>query len=250
MKRNFRKFTLIELLVVIAIIAILASMLMPALQQARERGRATSCVSNCKQIGNAIMLYVDANDAMIPQHSVTNPANGKVSWAAILWNNKLVPDHKLFYCPTSTRKNAPSEWTDYRVNKIASSNTYTEYIDFGMNRMITLAPTNKPPRVYKVTKVKSPSQTMIISECNLPGQKKGCSTVAQGWGTVSTSSVIGSVAIRHKGSSNFIYFDGHAAPMRNNCTIDPELYTATYNPYLAGMGLPIYSSSERFWCAF
>ena len=243
-------FTLIELLVVIAIIAILAAMLMPALQQARERGRATSCLSNCKQIGNAIMLYVDANDAMIPQHSVTNPANGKVSWAAILWNNKLVPDHKLFYCPTSTRKNAPSEWTDYRVNKIASSNTYTEYIDFGMNRMITLAPTNKPPRVYKVTKVKSASQTMIISECNLPGQKKGCSTVAQQWTTVSTSNTIGSVAIRHKGTGNFIYFDGHASPMRNNCTLDPELYTATYNPYMAGMGLPIYSSSERFWCAF
>ena len=243
-------FTLIELLVVIAIIAILASMLMPALQQARERGRAASCLSNCKQIGNAIMLYVDANDAMIPQHSVTNPAKGKVSWAAILWNNKLVPDEKLFYCPTSTRRGTPSAWTDYRVNKIASSNTYTEYIDFGMNRMITLAPTNKPPRVYKVTKVKSASQTMIISECNLPGQKKGCSTVAQGWNTVSTSNVIGSVAVRHKGSSNFIYFDGHAAPMRNNCTIDPDLYTATYNPYLAGMGLPIYSSSERFWCAF
>ena len=112
MKRNFRKFTLIELLVVIAIIAILASMLMPALQQARERGRAASCLSNCKQIGNAIMLYVDANDAMIPQHSVTNPANGKVSWGAILWNNKLVPNNKLFYCPTSTRVGTASDWTD------------------------------------------------------------------------------------------------------------------------------------------
>ena len=239
-------FTLIELLVVIAIIAILASMLMPALQQARERGRATSCLSNCKQIGNAIMLYVDANDAMIPQHSVNNAKGGKVSWGAILWNNKFVPDHKLFYCPTSTRPTAPSEWTDYRVNKIASSNTYTEYIDFGMNRMIALSASRK----YKITKVKSASQTMIISECNLPGQKKGCSMVAQAWGTVSTSNTIGSVAIRHKGTGNFIYFDGHASPMRNNCTLDPELYTATYNPYLAGMGLPIYSSSERFWCAF
>ena len=239
-------FTLVELLVVIGIIAVLAAMLMPALQQARERGRSTSCLSNCKQIGNALMMYVDSNDAVIPELSVKNAAGGKVSWAAHMWNLKYLPTEKLFYCPTSTRKGTPSEWTDYRVNKIASSGTYTEFIDFGMNRMVTLSASRK----YKVTKVKSASQTMIIGECALPGQKKGCSTLAQAWGTVNSSNGIGSVAVRHKGTVNFIYFDGHAGAMRNNCTVDPDMYTATLNPYLAGMGLPIYKSTERFWCAF
>ena len=144
------EFTLIELLVVIAIIAILAAMLMPALEMARAAASSASCLSNVRQISQAVHYYAMDNDGYaVPSGyrklSSSGPpppagwqAAGYPSWKGVnVWQYPflgqytgvqatdskpwgVVPEHGLWHCPEDTRSAVRSYSMPYRTRGVGS----------------------------------------------------------------------------------------------------------------------------------
>ena len=125
-------FTLIELLVVIAIIAILAAILFPVFARAREKARQTSCLSNIKQLGLGMLMYVQDYDERFPNgqaNAGTN--NGNIvhnGWAWMVdtnWRGQVpskrflrdivdpyIKNQQLWLCPSDTRT---ANWSSYNL---------------------------------------------------------------------------------------------------------------------------------------
>ncbi len=109
-------FTLIELLVVIAIIAILAAILFPVFAQAREKARQTSCLSNEKQLGLAVIQYSQDYDEVFPMGGVDRGFWMQGTWAK--YTEPYVKSLAVFHCPDDsdqqhigTNMLGPDDWS-------------------------------------------------------------------------------------------------------------------------------------------
>jgi prepilin-type N-terminal cleavage/methylation domain-containing protein/prepilin-type processing-associated H-X9-DG protein len=232
--RTSRAFTLIELLVVIAIIAILAAILFPVFAQAREKARQTSCLSNVRQIGLGLVMYLQDYDETFYPHVTerTAPAGTPDTLEArapFSYRTKLNPyikSDQIFKCPSAPAwpAPAPGRWftTDYgnnhnEANLIGANqqawyalptddsqgNVKTGGSDYGFNETTTLAAIN------------SPANFITIAEAGrFSGLPSRGGLYPQPWvfddSTLPDGNQQARFKPRHNNGGNIAFSDGHA----------------------------------------
>ncbi len=184
-----RGFTLIELLVVIAIIAILAAILFPVFARAREKARQSSCLSNAKQIGLAVQMYVQDYNGAYPAYYMGTPQNMDTSWVAHI--APYVKNQQIFICPSDGTASLWTPGTGASTAAVSYGWNYA-WISYAARDVLGGAPTMD-------AEFQSPAETVLFSDATQHYVRGPMIAHASYW-----------PAPRHNGGANFGFADGHA----------------------------------------